>query len=144
MCGPVPLYVTTHLIFRLIHKSEHISPTLVLLTKPCTSHMPWSKQICNRIPVSPVYQPANGQTNSTPGHQSPSASPRKVHSSCTTHYAGMSDITRYLARRQLFNSGLSKFDYHPENYWSWRTSFTGAREGLRLTHSKELDLLVNG
>lgn len=45
-------------------------------------------------------------------------------------------------RREIVNSGLSKFDDHPENYWAWKSSFTSAIEGLRLTASEELDLLV--
>lgn len=32
--------------------------------------------------------------------------------------AEMSDLARFLARCELINSGLTKFDDHPENYWA--------------------------
>jgi len=54
----------------------------------------------------------------------------------------MSEIARYLVRRELVNSGLSKFDDRPENYLAWKSSFKSALEGLSLTPSEELDLLT--
>ncbi|XP_053091231.1 uncharacterized protein LOC128318568 isoform X2 [Pangasianodon hypophthalmus] len=58
----------------------------------------------------------------------------------STDHAGMSEIARYLVHRELVNSGLSKFDDHPENYLAWKSSFINALEGLSLTSSEELDL----
>lgn len=60
----------------------------------------------------------------------------------STDHAGMSEIARYLVRRELMNSGLSKFDNGPENYLAWKSSFMNALEGLSLTPSEELDLLT--
>lgn len=37
--------------------------------------------------------------------------------------AEISDLTRFLARRELINVGLTKFDDHPENYWAWNHLF---------------------
>lgn len=54
----------------------------------------------------------------------------------------MSDIARFLARRDLIHAGLTKFDDHPENYWAWKSSFDNAKQGLYLTASEELDLLM--
>ncbi|XP_077369860.1 uncharacterized protein LOC144014155 [Festucalex cinctus] len=54
----------------------------------------------------------------------------------------MSDITRYLVRRELVNSGLIKFNDRPENYWAWKSSFQNATGGLNLSASEELDLLT--
>lgn len=53
----------------------------------------------------------------------------------------MSDLARFLARSEIINSGLTKFDDHPENYWAWKSSFLYATSGLKLTSSKQLDLL---
>jgi len=55
---------------------------------------------------------------------------------------GMSDITRYLVRRELVNSGLIKFNDRPESYWAWKSSFYNAIGGLNLSASEELDLLT--
>ncbi len=54
----------------------------------------------------------------------------------------MSEIARYLVRRELINSGLNKFDDRPENYLAWKSSFINVLEGLSLTLSEELDLLI--
>ncbi len=55
--------------------------------------------------------------------------------------AEISDLARFLARRELINVGLTKFDDHPENYWAWKSSFVNATSGLKLTSSEQLDLL---
>lgn len=53
----------------------------------------------------------------------------------------VSEVARYLARRELVNSGLFKFDDRPENYWAWKSSFINAIEGLHLSAAEQLDLL---
>lgn len=60
----------------------------------------------------------------------------------STDQAGMSEIARYLVRRELVTSGLSKFDDRPENYLAWKSSFINALEGLSITPIEELDLLT--
>lgn len=74
------------------------------------------------------------------GHTPPLLNPAQQ--PCAADHTGMSDIARYLVRCKLVNSGLSKLDDHPENHRDWKSSFTNAIEGLRLTASLELDLLV--
>lgn len=54
----------------------------------------------------------------------------------------MSDLARFLARRELISSGLTKFDDHPENYWAWKSSFLNSTSGLKLNSSEQLDLLI--
>lgn len=54
----------------------------------------------------------------------------------------MEDFAKLLAHRELVNTGLSKFDDTPENYRAWESSFLNATQGLGLTYSEELDLLV--
>ncbi|XP_037399818.1 uncharacterized protein LOC108416929 [Pygocentrus nattereri] len=47
----------------------------------------------------------------------------------------ISDVARYLARRDLITSGLSQFDDSPETYWAWKSSFINAIVGLHLSAS---------
>ncbi|RXN13836.1 hypothetical protein ROHU_037202 [Labeo rohita] len=56
--------------------------------------------------------------------------------------AELSDLARFLARRELINAGLTKFDDHPENYWAWKSSFLSAISRLKLTSSEQLDLMI--
>lgn len=57
-------------------------------------------------------------------------------------HTGFGDIARFLARRELLSSGLTKFDDRPEGYWAWKSSFLNSIEGSGLTCSEELDLLT--
>ena len=54
---------------------------------------------------------------------------------------GFGDIARFLVRRELLSSSITKFDDRPESYWAWRSSFLNSIEGTDLTSSEELDLL---
>ncbi|KAI4879019.1 hypothetical protein NFI96_009718 [Prochilodus magdalenae] len=67
---------------------------------------------------------------------------RKTFQVPTDDRIGTGDITRYLMRRELVHSGLTKFNDHPESYWAWKSSFKNATDGLYLTASEELDLLI--
>lgn len=55
--------------------------------------------------------------------------------------ADISDITRFLARRELLSGGLTRFSDKPGDYWAWKSTFENAINGLQLTASEELDLL---
>lgn len=59
-----------------------------------------------------------------------------------TQGADMMDFARYLARRELVTTGLTKFDDRPESFRAWQSSFFNAIYGLGLTASEELDLLI--
>ena len=54
----------------------------------------------------------------------------------------MIDFAKYLARRELVTTGLTKFDDQPESFRAWQSSFLNATQDLDLTASEELDLLV--
>ena len=54
----------------------------------------------------------------------------------------MMDFAKFLARRELVTTGLTKFDDTPENFRAWQSSFLNATQGLGITYSEELDLLV--
>lgn len=57
------------------------------------------------------------------------------------HYATpMLGLARFLARRELVTSGLTKFDDNPENFRAWESSFFNATQDF--SASEELDLLV--
>ncbi|GAA6084483.1 uncharacterized protein LOC113649181 [Tachysurus ichikawai] len=54
----------------------------------------------------------------------------------------MLDIARFLARRELVATGLTKFDDNPENFRAWESSFVNVTRDLQLSANKELDLLI--
>lgn len=54
----------------------------------------------------------------------------------------MTDLAKYLVRREIVSSGLLKFDDRPENYWAWKTSFQAVARELNLIAREELDLLT--
>lgn len=53
-------------------------------------------------------------------------------------HTGMNDFAIYMAQRELVTSGMIKFEDRPDNYWGWKSTFTNALQGLRLTCNKEL------
>lgn len=53
-----------------------------------------------------------------------------------------SGLGRFLARRKVLTAGLTKFDDKPENYWTWRSTFSNTTEDLGLKPSEELNLLI--
>ena len=54
----------------------------------------------------------------------------------------MIDFAKYLARRELVTTGLTKYDDQPESFRAWHSFFFNASQGLELTASEVLDLLV--
>ncbi|XP_028822925.1 uncharacterized protein LOC114778148, partial [Denticeps clupeoides] len=59
------------------------------------------------------------------------------HSTPTAGHLG-----QYLARRELVSSSLYQFDDKPEHYRAWESSYANVTQGLNLTATEELDLLV--
>ncbi len=51
----------------------------------------------------------------------------------------MLDFAKYLARRELVNTSLVKFDDQPESFRARESAFVGATEGLGLTAGEELE-----
>ncbi|XP_027012633.2 uncharacterized protein LOC113649181 [Tachysurus fulvidraco] len=54
----------------------------------------------------------------------------------------MLDIARFLARRELVATGLTKFDDNPENFKAWESSFVNVTQDLQLSANEKLDLLI--
>ncbi|XP_041420703.1 uncharacterized protein LOC108717572 [Xenopus laevis] len=58
------------------------------------------------------------------------ALPIKPDSDQLTGNQQMSDLVRFMARREMITSGLVQFDEKPENYRAWKASFKNAIEDL--------------
>ncbi|XP_069809647.1 uncharacterized protein [Dendropsophus ebraccatus] len=54
----------------------------------------------------------------------------------------MSEFARYMLRRELTKTGLTRFDDQPENYRGWKCAFRTAISDLGITAAEELDLLI--
>ncbi|XP_060745195.1 uncharacterized protein LOC132858752 [Tachysurus vachellii] len=54
----------------------------------------------------------------------------------------MSDVVKFLARRELVSTGLTQFNDRPETFRAWRASFINVTKQLDLSPSEEMDLLV--
>jgi hypothetical protein len=52
------------------------------------------------------------------------------------------DISRFLAKKDLLMSRLTRFSDKPESYYVWKQTFQTVTKELRVTDSEELDLLV--
>ncbi|CAL9684350.1 unnamed protein product [Knipowitschia caucasica] len=59
-----------------------------------------------------------------------------------TRQDNISDVARFLARRELLTGGLRSFTDKAGDYWGWKSSFENAICDLNLTASEELDLLI--
>ena len=90
------------------------------------------------------YKPYQEQPSSPFRHASYSDhSPRyNAQGSAITPSSNMIDFTKYLARREIITTGLTKFDDQPESFRAWQSSFFNATQDLDLSASEELDLLV--
>lgn len=54
----------------------------------------------------------------------------------------VSDLVRFMARREIVSTSLLAFDDRPENYSAWKASFLTAIRDLNLTAKEEMDLLI--
>lgn len=80
----------------------------------------------------------------TPGAQSrgypPHFPPPMSQASSLREYpcepAQVTDLTKYLVRREMVSSGLLKFDDRPENYWAWKTSFQDITKRAQLNSTR--------
>lgn len=57
-------------------------------------------------------------------------------------HQNMSDVVRFMARRELVATGFLQFNERPENYRAWKASFLNATRDLNLTANENVDLLV--
>ena len=115
-----------------------------------------SSQHAINVPLG--FQPCNEEVNSKPTHrlynvgvhsnQQPSASgktfplhpPEECPKSSTT--SNFSEFAKFLMRKELFLSRLSKFDDNAENYAVWREGFIETVQELDISHKEQMDLLI--
>lgn len=67
----------------------------------------------------------------------PMSMPTASYSAPTTEH-----LAQYLARRDLVNSSLYQFDDKPEHFRAWQSSYANVTQGLGLTPTEELDLMI--
>ena len=93
----------------------------------------------------PNQFPTQSQSKVTFSKPASHSHPNKHVPTLTTHAQtpNMTDFAQYLARRELVNTGLTKFDDRPENFRAWESSFFNVIGGLGLSASEELDLLTS-
>eukprot|EP00079_Xenopus_tropicalis_P026855 XP_012820877.1 PREDICTED: uncharacterized protein LOC101730439 [Xenopus tropicalis] len=109
----------------------------------------WTLPVTNKYSYPPVTRPRvpdrdshspEGSYQHTPDVKP--ALPIKPDSNQLTGNQQMSDLVRFMARREMITSGLVQFDEKPENYRAWKVSFKNAIEDLHLSYKEETDLLV--
>ncbi|XP_031747764.1 uncharacterized protein LOC116406890 [Xenopus tropicalis] len=109
----------------------------------------WTLPVTNKYSYPPVTRPRvpdrdshspEGSYQHTPDVKP--ALPIKPDSNQLTGDQQMSDLVRFMARREMITSGLVQFDEKPENYRAWKVSFKNAIEDLHLSYKEETDLLV--
>jgi hypothetical protein len=54
----------------------------------------------------------------------------------------MSDMTKFLLRKDLLFSRLTTFNDKAESYHAWKASFKGIMEDLQVSDAEQIDLLV--
>ncbi|XP_061836601.1 E3 ubiquitin-protein ligase LRSAM1 isoform X1 [Nerophis lumbriciformis] len=79
-------------------------------------------------------------------HFAPSQDQQRRHQGATNYMPSrdqsvISDLAKYLIRKEIVSASLMMFDDRPENYWAWKASFITAIGDLNLSHREELDLL---
>ncbi|KAK7945831.1 hypothetical protein WMY93_001559 [Mugilogobius chulae] len=84
------------------------------------------------------YQPPKGTHKQK---VSPDASPKSEREVCPQQN-DISDIARFLAKRELLTGGLRKFSDNAGDYWGWKSSFENVIRDLNLTSSEKFDLLI--
>ena len=54
----------------------------------------------------------------------------------------INDFTRFLLKKDILVSRLSVFNEQPENYMSWKSTFTSVRSEIDASPEEEIDLLI--
>ncbi|KAE8297970.1 hypothetical protein D5F01_LYC02453 [Larimichthys crocea] len=93
-------------------------------------------------PSSPNRPVKQDVTNHSPS-PSPPDNQQRQHNQHSPHHTlpPMIDFAKFLARRELVTTGLSKFDDTPESFRACQ-SFLNATRDIGLTYGEQLDLLV--
>ncbi|XP_076861369.1 uncharacterized protein LOC143514271 [Brachyhypopomus gauderio] len=111
---------------------------------PRQPHMqsPVSQRMDREQRVSQVNQYSQGM-DQLQFKREPEVSPYSPHHTPSQNVNGnISDIAKFLIRSQLVTSGLSRFNDQPENYLSWKATFTSVLQDLDISANDEVDLLI--
>jgi hypothetical protein len=54
----------------------------------------------------------------------------------------MKPCIEFMARRELVANKIEKFDISPENFHTWKLSFTNMTRNINITPSEELSLIL--
>ncbi|XP_037609979.1 uncharacterized protein LOC119478948 [Sebastes umbrosus] len=121
-----------------LHAPNPIEATSILRT-PVVRFRPKSEREWN-MPQSTIGFKSSSSPRDNRGDNGQSR--RGGHHASGESGSNVSDLAKFLARRDLLTAGLTKFNDKPENYWAWKSTFSNATEDLDLKPSEELDLLI--
>ena len=110
-------------------------------TQPPVSHQIDREQHMSQ-PNTSYYQHPHGVNQPLPKRESGVSSYSLHHPPSQDVNGNISDLAKFLTRSQLVTSELSCFDDQPENYLSWRSTFTSVLQGLDISANDEVDLLI--
>ena len=103
----------------------------------------------SRTNLCPTVRPPNAhalpkaQHHSTSIHPNPSIPKQNVRDVNNTYHNPIhSDFTKFVMRKELSLSRLSKFDDNPEHYRVWKDGFSKVVEELEVCCEEEMDLLI--
>jgi hypothetical protein len=91
--------------------------------------------------TNPVFAAVQSQPNFQPSVLQHSKQNDTISPNALLHNA-MSDITRFMNRKDFLLSRFVNFDDKPESYESWKASFQSVTRELGVTPFEEMDLLV--
>ncbi|CAG2227238.1 unnamed protein product [Mytilus edulis] len=91
--------------------------------------------------VNTVFTSLSSQPNIQPSLSQYPLQPNANFTNSLLHDA-MTDITRFMYRKDFLLSRFTNFDDKPETYESWRASFQSVTRELGVTPFEEMDLLV--
>ncbi|CAC5421662.1 unnamed protein product [Mytilus coruscus] len=91
--------------------------------------------------VNPVFTSLSSQPNIQPS-LSQNLVKTNANSTNSLLHNAMTDITRFMYRKDFLLSRFINFDDKPESYESWRASFQSVTRELGVTPFEEMDLLV--
>ncbi|XP_073668774.1 uncharacterized protein [Paramisgurnus dabryanus] len=120
-------------------KEEHDPYLCNIRPSDETYHMPTYShsimQSSGRVPNAHSYPQVKSYAATPSQHVQFRASTPDVNQS-------VSDLVRFMARREIVSTSLLAFNDCPENYSAWKASFLTAIRDLNLTAKEEMDLLV--
>lgn len=88
---------------------------------------------------APTYVPKSLNVNA-PAITTNSVPPAVMH--LKSKNRNMSQFAKYMLRRELNKTGLTKFDDKPENYRGWKSTFKATMSDLDINATEKLDLLI--